>query len=138
LGGYGLALAALALVVFGAIECPPPCFRERYTCCVCKTNTAVSTFFLVIFEDKPLSSSINNRKLSQVTFELLAENWSIVKKNRNTDYFRLVSQLKQFQPLKTSDFMDITLWFISGFFFKKYCLRQIALFFPFSSAKIYK
>jgi len=23
LGGYGLALAALALVVFGAIECPP-------------------------------------------------------------------------------------------------------------------
>jgi len=22
-GGYGLALAALALVVFGAIECPP-------------------------------------------------------------------------------------------------------------------
>jgi len=23
-GGYGLALAALALVVFGAIECPPP------------------------------------------------------------------------------------------------------------------
>ena len=25
-GGYGLALAALALVVFGAIECPPPHF----------------------------------------------------------------------------------------------------------------
>jgi len=23
-GGYGLALAALALVAFGAIECPPP------------------------------------------------------------------------------------------------------------------
>jgi len=23
-GGYGLALAALALMVFGAIECPPP------------------------------------------------------------------------------------------------------------------
>jgi len=23
-GGYGLALAALALLVFGAIECPPP------------------------------------------------------------------------------------------------------------------
>jgi len=23
IGGYGLALAALALVVFGAIECPP-------------------------------------------------------------------------------------------------------------------
>jgi len=23
-GGYGLALAALALMVFGAVECPPP------------------------------------------------------------------------------------------------------------------
>jgi len=32
-GGYGLALAALALVVFGAIECPPkqkPRFGECY------------------------------------------------------------------------------------------------------------
>ena len=28
LGGYGLALAALALMVFGAIECPP--FRNIY------------------------------------------------------------------------------------------------------------
>jgi len=33
-GGYGLALAALALVVFGAIECPPlnrkdDFFKER-------------------------------------------------------------------------------------------------------------
>jgi len=26
--GYGLALAALALVVFGAIGCPPKCIRE--------------------------------------------------------------------------------------------------------------
>jgi len=32
-GGYGLALAALALVVFGAIECPPHfllCFLAFY------------------------------------------------------------------------------------------------------------
>jgi len=28
-GGYGLALAALALVVFGAIECPP--LKTKYT-----------------------------------------------------------------------------------------------------------
>jgi len=28
-GGYGLALAALALVVFGAIECPPFRFRKK-------------------------------------------------------------------------------------------------------------
>jgi len=33
LGGYGLALAALALVVFGAIECPPKNDIKR------KTNT---------------------------------------------------------------------------------------------------
>jgi len=28
-GGYGLALVALALVVFGAIECPPPKKKEK-------------------------------------------------------------------------------------------------------------
>jgi len=28
-GGYGLALAALALMVFGAIECPPDNSNER-------------------------------------------------------------------------------------------------------------
>jgi len=28
-GGYGLALAALALVVFGAIECPPELCNEK-------------------------------------------------------------------------------------------------------------
>jgi len=35
-GGYGLALAALALMVFGAIECPPfrftrICFEEGFS-----------------------------------------------------------------------------------------------------------
>jgi len=32
-GGYGLALAALALVVFGAVECPPrsPTFLMKNT-----------------------------------------------------------------------------------------------------------
>jgi len=29
-GGYGLALAALALVVFGAIECPPERRRDYH------------------------------------------------------------------------------------------------------------
>jgi len=28
-GGYGLALAALALVVFGAIECPPDVYTQK-------------------------------------------------------------------------------------------------------------
>jgi len=31
-GGYGLALAALALVVFGAIECPSNFFLWRFSC----------------------------------------------------------------------------------------------------------
>jgi len=30
-GGYGLALAALALVVFGAIECPPAASGSQAT-----------------------------------------------------------------------------------------------------------
>jgi len=29
-GGYGLALVALALVVFGAIECPPHVFNPKH------------------------------------------------------------------------------------------------------------
>jgi len=31
-GGYGLALAALVLVVFGAIECPPPDANTVHRC----------------------------------------------------------------------------------------------------------
>jgi len=34
-GGYGLALAALALVVFGAIECPPHLAVTNFGVCDC-------------------------------------------------------------------------------------------------------
>jgi len=51
-GGYGLALAALALVGFGAIECPP------------ENKTGV----VRIFQDRPKFSYIN-KKLSPITFE---------------------------------------------------------------------
>jgi len=54
-GGYGLALAALALVVFGAIECPPK-------------QAGIAYGSLVIFED----TSINNKwKASDETFALI-------------------------------------------------------------------
>jgi len=44
-GGYGLALAALALMVFGVIECPP------------ETKTGVVRM-MVIFQDRPVFSHI--------------------------------------------------------------------------------
>ena len=40
-GGYGLALAALALVVFGAIECPPFC-----SYCVSVSSIVFQSFLL--------------------------------------------------------------------------------------------
>jgi len=45
-GGYGLALAALALAVFGAIECSP------------KHKTGTKDI-LVSFQDRPMCSHIN-------------------------------------------------------------------------------
>jgi len=39
-GGYGLALAALALVIFGAIECPPSILTTAYAF---KNNLAAFT-----------------------------------------------------------------------------------------------
>jgi len=46
-GGCGLALAALALVVFGAIECPPN-FREKWE-------------FFALFISQPLRAELARR-----------------------------------------------------------------------------
>jgi len=73
-GGYGLALVALALVIFGAIECPPQysipktggfVFSASY---VYETEKEVVRT-LVIFQDRPTFSRING-KLSPRPFDL--------------------------------------------------------------------
>jgi len=48
-GGYGLALAALALVVFGAIECPP-FFKEIWKYCKKKNPFTKKKFETLKFD----------------------------------------------------------------------------------------
>jgi len=43
-GGYGLALAALALMVFGAIECPPYVSHPKHACPFCREEICILLF----------------------------------------------------------------------------------------------
>jgi len=47
-GGYGLALAALALVVFGAIECPPGKKNSKKMNCVFTGTLSMGLFCLCV------------------------------------------------------------------------------------------
>ena len=49
-GGYGLALSALALVVFGAIECPPKVLQQRIRSILGDDNHFSVLFFCFVLQ----------------------------------------------------------------------------------------
>jgi len=76
-GGYGLALAALALVVFGAIECPPnkvlsknkiPVLKNAITILSVKPKRGWYVFWL-FFQDTLMFIGHITRKVSARAFD---------------------------------------------------------------------
>jgi len=65
-GGYGLALAALALVVFGAIECPPNEIRETEFSAHGAKREPIPLLFTTFITLQPLWSIILQTKCKGV------------------------------------------------------------------------
>jgi len=69
-GGYGLALAALALVVFGAIECPPFTHQfERIWHLLCPFSLEVDEFITRATVD--IGSDLGRRPIKKIKSETI-------------------------------------------------------------------
>jgi len=73
-------------------------FRECFICFGCETNTGeVRTYFGIFSSYRPMFSHVN-RKLLPRHSNYIAEDWSILKNNRNTTKIRPPLRFSLFTP----------------------------------------